>query len=112
MHLIVHLRRNAPVPTQIPEIPPPALLPKVWRHETPVRAESGSPVSPTKSEKSVKEDEATVRVKKKRMMLRTMQPNILLWWKSLFLKSGIAFSLQFCHIQEVIRLNLNAPLIT
>ena len=33
MHIIVHLRRHAPAPTEFPTIPPPALLPQVWHFE-------------------------------------------------------------------------------
>lgn len=62
MHLIVHLRRNAATPAEMPAIPPPALLPKVWRHEPPRPAAatgSGSPISPSKSDPAGSEADET-----------------------------------------------------
>lgn len=51
MHIIVHLRRHAPAPTEFPTIPPPALLPKAWQLE---RSSSPRPVDDT--DPAVEED--------------------------------------------------------
>lgn len=63
MHLIVHMRRNAPLPKEGMPVPPPAMLPKVWRQEA-VREEaaaaatgSGSPVSQAEAEGTGSEGE-------------------------------------------------------
>ncbi len=61
MHIIVHLRRHAPAPTEFPTIPPPALLPKAWQFERSPSSTGSVPDGESQvTEKEEENDEDTI----------------------------------------------------
>lgn len=76
MHIVVHLRRNAPVPTEFPKIPPPALLPEVWRHDRRTSSTSSAPEPVPESTEETDEPCSYVSDDHERRLIENYAPDI------------------------------------